>query len=124
MKATLLTVALLVCAGSTSAMAQKGHGWANHDHGWQRANRGHHYDRYRDSDYDRYRDMRQDERAIEHDKWEIREDIRRGDYAAARREREELHERERDLHHDRRGRFDWAHNQRWDAARFANFGWR
>jgi hypothetical protein len=126
MKGTLLTVALLVFAGSTSAMAQKSYKWVNRDHGRQWATHGHHYDRYRGSDYDRYRDMHQDERAIEHDKWEIRDDIRHGDYRAARREREELRERERDLYRDRRGSYDpaWRQNQRWDPARFADFLWR
>jgi len=107
-------------------MAQNGHRWGSRDLGWQRAgSSGHHYDRYRD--------MRQDERAIEHDKWEIREDMRRGDYRAAQREREELRERERDLYRDRHGRFDRAlgygndhvpasgRNKGWDWSRFNSF---
>ena len=125
MKGTLLTVALLVFAGTSSLMAQNGHRWGSRDLGWQRASSVHHYDRYRD--------MRQDERAIEHDKWEIREDMRRGDYRAAQREREELRERERDLYRDRHGRFDqaWGYRndhvpasgrkQGWDWSRFNSF---
>jgi len=134
MKGTLLTIALLAFAGSTSLMAQNGHGWGARDSGWQRANHGHHSDRYRNGDYDRYRDSRQDEREIDHDRWEIRDDLRRGDYRAANREREELRERERDLYRDRHGRYDrghgynsgsgWSRNQRWDWSRFASSGWR
>jgi len=132
MKGTLLTLALLVFAGSSSLMAQNGYQWGNRAHGWQRANQGHHYDRYRGRDYDRYRDIHQDERAIEHDKWEIRDDLRRGDYRAAQREREEMRERERDLYRDRNGRSNhrfghdsaWGRNQRWDWRQFALSGWR
>ena len=134
MKGTLFTVALLVFAGSTSLMAQNGHGWGARDHGWQRANHGHHNDRYRNGDYDRSRDIRQDEREIDHDRWEIRDDLNRGDYRAARREREEMRERERDLYRDHRGRYDrgygynsgstWSRNQHWDWTRFASSGWR
>lgn len=133
MKGTLLTIALLVF-GSSSLMAQNGHRWSTRDSGWQRANHGHHTDSYRNSGYDRHRDIRQDERAIEHDKWEIREDMRRGDYRAAQREREEIRERERDLYRDRHGRYDpghayksgstWNGNKHWDLSRLASPGWR
>ena len=132
MKGTLLTVALLVFAGSTSLMAQNGHGWGARDHGWQRANHGHHNDRYRNGDYDRSRDIRQDEREIDHDRWEIRDDLRRGDYRAANREREEMRKRERDVYRDRHVGSDqrvngydhdsaWGRNQGWDWTRFNSF---
>jgi hypothetical protein len=136
MKGTLLTLALLVFAGSTSLAAQNNNRWSNRDSGWHRANLGHHTDRYRDSDYDRDRDIRQDAREIDHDRWEIRDDLRRGDYRAADREREELRQRERDLYRDRHGRCDrgrnygssynsrWDRSQRWDWMRFASMGWR
>jgi hypothetical protein len=114
-------------------MAQNGHGWGTRD-GWQRANHGHHNDRYRNGGYDRNRDMRQDEREIAHDRWEIRDDLHRGDYRAANREREEMRERERDLHRDRHGSYDrshgynsgstWSGNQHWGWSRLASPGWR
>lgn len=134
MKRTLLTAALLLFAGSTSLTAQNGYGWGNRSHSWQRPNYNPHYDRYRD--YGRDRDIRQDQREIDHDKWEIRDDLRGGDYRAARREREELREREYDLRRDRHNRCDrrqgydynrgstWGRNPRWDWSRFASVGWR
>ena len=107
MKGTLLGLVLLACAGTGSLMAQNSN-WRNgHDYGWRQANHGHHDQSraYRD------RDIRQDEREIAHDRWEIRQDMRRGDYRAAQREREEMRARERDLHRDRRAdwtRYGWA----------------
>ncbi len=134
MKRTLMTVALLLLAGIAPLAAQNGHGWGNRANGWQRPNHNRHYDRYRD--YGRDRDIRQDQREIDYDRWEIRDDLRRGDYRAARREREELREREYDLYRDRHNRCDrrrgyeynrgssWGRNQRWDWSRFTSLGWR
>jgi hypothetical protein len=48
------------------------------------------------------RDMRNDERKIDHDRRELRRDLDRGDYRAARHERRELRSRYRDLNQDRR----------------------
>jgi hypothetical protein len=48
------------------------------------------------------RDMRHDEARIAHDRRELRRDLRRGDYGAARHERRELRREYRDLHQDRR----------------------
>lgn len=107
MKGTLLGLVLLACAGTGSLMAQNSN-WRNgQGHGWRQANHGHHDQSrvYRD------RDIRQDEREIAHDRWEIRQDMRRGDYRAAQREREEMRARERDLHRDRRA--DWARYSGW-----------
>lgn len=52
------------------------------------------------------RDIRHDEHKIAHDRRELRRDLRRGDYAAARHERRELRREYRDLNHDRRV-YDW-----------------
>jgi len=48
------------------------------------------------------RDIRRDEDKIAHDRRELRRDLDRGDYRAARRERRKLERRYRDLHQDRR----------------------
>lgn len=48
------------------------------------------------------RDMRHDEARIAHDRRELRRDLRRGDYGAARHERRELRREYRDLRQDRR----------------------
>ncbi len=48
------------------------------------------------------RDIRHDEAKIARDRHELRRDLRRGNYAAARHERRELHREYRDLHQDRR----------------------
>ena len=136
MRGNLLTVVLLLFAVGTPLMAQNGRRWSARDHGrqgWQGANHGHHWNH--DRDYDRYRDrdIRQDERAIDNDRWEIRDDLRRGDYRAARREREEMRERERDVYRDRHRSSDraraygydhdsaWGRNQGWDWTRFNSF---
>ena len=52
------------------------------------------------------RDIRHDEHKIAHDRRELRRDLRRGDYAAARHERRALRREYRDLNHDRRV-YDW-----------------
>lgn len=52
------------------------------------------------------RDIRHDEHKIAHDRRELRRDLRRGDYAAARHERRELRREYGDLNHDRRV-YDW-----------------
>ena len=111
MKGTILGIVLLAFACTGSSMAQRGKWRSSQDRDWRRANHGHH-DGYRDyRGESNYRDIRQDERAIEHDRWEIRQDMRRGDYAAARREREEMRARERDLRRDRG--WDWARRSSW-----------
>ena len=52
------------------------------------------------------RDMRHDRAKIEHDRRELRRDLRHGNYAGARHERRELRREYRDLNRDRRER-DW-----------------
>ncbi|HVI07802.1 MAG TPA: hypothetical protein VND65_05860 [Candidatus Binatia bacterium] len=46
------------------------------------------------------RDMRHDEAKIAHDRWELRRDMDRGNYRAARHERRELRREYRDLRQD------------------------
>jgi len=48
------------------------------------------------------RDIRHDEARIAHDRRELRRDVYHGNYAAARRERQELRREYRDLNQDRR----------------------
>ena len=48
------------------------------------------------------RDIRHDEAKIAHDRRELRRDLNRGNYRAARHERRELRREYRDLHQDRR----------------------
>lgn len=48
------------------------------------------------------RDIRHDEAKIAHDRWELRRDLDRGDYRAARHERRELRREYRDVNRDRR----------------------
>jgi hypothetical protein len=48
------------------------------------------------------RDIRRDEAKIAHDRRELRRDLERGDYRAARHERKELERRYRDVNRDRR----------------------
>jgi hypothetical protein len=48
------------------------------------------------------RDIRRDEAKIAHDRRELRRDLNRGNYRAARHERRELRREYRDLHQDRR----------------------
>jgi hypothetical protein len=48
------------------------------------------------------RDIRHDEAKIAHDRWELRRDLNRGDYGAARHERRELRREYRDVNRDRR----------------------
>ena len=52
--------------------------------------------------YWRHRDIRRDEAKIAHDRRELRRDLDRGNYAAARHERKELRREYRDLNRDRR----------------------
>jgi hypothetical protein len=46
--------------------------------------------------------MARDRQAIEHDRWELRRDLREGNYGAAARERAEIRARYRDLERDNR----------------------
>ena len=48
------------------------------------------------------RDIRRDEDKIAHDRWELQRDLDRGNYRAARHERNELRREFRDLNRDRR----------------------
>jgi len=101
MKKRVLWIVLLGLIGASSLMAQN-RGWKS-DHDWRRADRGRH-DYSRDYRYHRGdRCDRGSEAAIRHDEWELQQDLRRGDYAAAQREREELRWR---LHNRHRGRYD------------------
>lgn len=80
MKRALIGTLLIGVMGLGTAMAEDG---------WR--------DRYRD-----HQDIRRDEAQIQHDRWELRRDLREGNYGAAARERAEIRERYRDLNHDRR----------------------
>ena len=55
-----------------------------------------------DGDRGLHRDVRHDEAKIAHDRRELRRDLYRGDYVAARHERKELRREYRDLNRDRR----------------------
>ena len=55
-----------------------------------------------DGDRGLRRDIRHDEAKIAHARWELRRDLRRGDYRAARHERRELRREYRDVNRDRR----------------------
>ena len=54
-----------------------------------------------DGDRGMHRDVRRDEAKIAHDRWELRRDLYRGNYAAARHERRELRREYRDVNRDR-----------------------
>jgi len=58
---------------------------------------------FADDGYWRGREIRRDEARIEHDRWELRHDLRNWYYGAARYERRELRRDYRELH---RGRWD------------------
>jgi hypothetical protein len=85
MKRVLIGTFVMGILGIGSAVAQDG---------WR--------DRYRDRQDIRRdsRDIARDRRAIEYDRKELRRDLRRGDYAAAARERAEIRARQRDLNRD------------------------
>ena len=51
------------------------------------------------------RDIRRDEAKIAHDQREMRRDLYRGNYAAARHERQELRHEYRDVNRDRRDQY-------------------
>ena len=88
MKRTVLGIVLMGLMGAGSLMAQ--------DRDWRDRDLRHDYaDRRSD-----YRDIRHDENAIAHDRAEIRQDLREGNYAAARRERAEMDSRIRDVNRD------------------------
>ena len=111
MKKTVLGIVLLGLVSASSLMAQN-RGW-RHDRDWRRADRGRH-DYYRD-----YRNRRGDrcdqrEADIRHDEWELRRDMRHGDYAAAQREREELRWRFHNRHRDRRESWPESRDTRYD----------
>jgi len=55
-----------------------------------------------DGDHGLRRDMRHDQARIARDRRELRHDLYRGNYPAARHERRELGREYRDLNHDRR----------------------
>ena len=59
-----------------------------------------------DGDRGLHRDIRHDQARIAHDRRELRGDLYRGNYAAARHERRELRGDYRDVNRDRRER-DW-----------------
>jgi hypothetical protein len=80
MKRILIGTLLIAAMGAGTAMAEDG---------WR--------DRYRDR-----QDIRRDQAQIDHDRWELRRDLREGNYAAAARERAEIRARYRDLDRDHR----------------------
>ena len=59
-----------------------------------------------DGDGALHRDIRHDQARIAHDRRELRRDLNRSNYAAARHERRELRREYRDVSRDRRER-DW-----------------
>ena len=92
MKRTILGLALVGLMSAGSLMAQDRDDW--------RPNRDVRHD-YADRRGD-YRDMRNDRAKIAHDQWELRRDLRNGNYSGAREERQELRSEYRDVNHDRR----------------------
>jgi len=112
MKKRVLGIVLLGLIGASSLMAQN-RGWKS-DHDWRRADRGRH-DYSRDYRYHRGdRCDRGSEAAIRHDEWELRQDLRRGDYAAAQREREELRWRLHNRYRDRQDEWRDTRDTRYD----------
>jgi hypothetical protein len=55
-----------------------------------------------DGDRGLHRDIRHDDARIAHDRYELRRDLYRGNYAAARHERRAIHREYRDINRDRR----------------------
>ena len=102
----------------SSDWRHSGYGHHNNDRNWQRGDYVRH-DEYRGCRDRRgiYSDIRRDESELEHDRWELRQLEREGNYRAAEREREEMRERYRDIQRDR-------YNRAWDWMRYAGFGWR
>ena len=55
-----------------------------------------------DGDRGLHRDIRHDDARIAHDRYELRRDLYRGNYAAARHERRAIHREYRNINRDRR----------------------
>ena len=91
MKFKLLGALLIAAMGTGTMLAQDG--------GWRRGrDLGNDYaDRRADQ-----RDIQQDKAKIAHDQWELKRDLREGNYRAAAHERAELNEEYRDINRDRR----------------------
>jgi hypothetical protein len=136
MKRTVLGILLFAVAGAGSLVAQDRHWrqqrdtqWRRVDHGghdsdWRRDNSRQSHSRDRCDRREGYADIRRDERELRHDRWELRQYLRGGNYRAAQREREEMRERERDLYRDRREvRRDRRDRSR-DWVRYAGWGLR
>lgn len=92
MKRTILGIALVGLMSAGSLMAQDRDDW--------RPNRDVRHD-YADRGGD-YRDIRNDQSKIAQDRWELNRDLRNGNYAGAREERQELRSEYRDANRDRR----------------------
>jgi hypothetical protein len=110
MKRTILGIALAGLMGAGSLMAQDRDDW--------RPNRDVRHD-YADRRGD-YRDIRNDQAKIAHDRWELNRDLRNGNYAGAREERQELRGEYRDVNRDRR---DVRRDTR-DVRNDRFWGWR
>lgn len=110
MKRTILGLALVGLISAGSLMAQDRDDW--------RPNRDVRHD-YADRRGD-YRDMRNDRAKIAHDQWELRRDLRNGNYAGAREERRELRSENRDINRDRRD----VHRDTRDIRNDRYWGWR
>lgn len=110
MKRTILGIALVGLLGAGSLMAQDRDDWRPN-----RDVRRDHADRRAD-----YRDMRNDRAKIAHDQWELRRDLRNGNYAGAREERQELRSEYRDINNDRRD----VHRDTRDIRNDRSWGWR
>jgi septal ring factor EnvC (AmiA/AmiB activator) len=69
-----------------------------------------------------YRDIQRDKAKIAHDRWELREDLREGNYRAAAHERAELRREYRDLNAD----YADVHRDNRDIRRDRReiYGWR
>lgn len=89
MKTKLFGLILIAAMGTGTVLAQDG--WRD------RRDLGHDYaDRNTD-----VRDIQQDQAKIAHDRWELRQDLREGNYRGAAHERAELNQEYRDVNRDR-----------------------
>src|SRR5690348_9272062 len=107
MKRTILGIVLMGLMGAGSLMAQD----------W-RPNRDLRHD-YADRRADK-RDIGNDKAQVAHDRWELRRDLRDGNYAGVREERQELRSEYRDINRDRK---DVRHDTR-DIRHDRFWGWR
>jgi hypothetical protein len=108
MKFKLVGALLIAAMGTGTMLAQDG--------GWRRGrDLGNDYaDRRAD-----LRDIQQDRAKIAHDQWELRRDLRDGNYRGAAHERAELNEEYRDINRDRVD----VHRDTRDIRNERRYGW-